>query len=250
MELVRKYFKQGLLLSIVLGAVFAFLGVYNTNAHPYFNRFVFWTATMVVGSFSTGLAVPWIFKRLLPNQHRIIQLLAVAIVISFPVTLVLAAFDHNYGLDWSAYIWLMQYRYVIVISAILIFSSYFVLKAQGVIDSQTPNDVPAQDQAAQFLQRLPKAFHQAELYAVSSEDHYLRVITSEGETLILMRLSDALRELEPIQGMQTHRSWWVAESAVVNSQRSKGKLTLELKSGESVPVSRSFDKAVRESLVI
>ena len=50
----------------------------------------------------------------------------------------------------------------------------------------------------------------AELYAIESEDHYLRVHTSAGQELILMRLADAVRELAGVEGLQTHRSWWVA----------------------------------------
>jgi len=33
------------------------------------------------------------------------------------------------------------------------------------------------------------------IYAVSAEDHYLRVHTSLGETMVLMRLADAVRQL-------------------------------------------------------
>jgi DNA-binding LytR/AlgR family response regulator len=241
MTLINKYFKHGLLLSVLLGALFAILGVYNTSSIPYFNRFVFWTATMVVGLFGTGLSVPFVFNKLLPDKPLFLQLTAVVLLISVPVTLVLAAFDHNYGIDWSVYIWLVQYRYVLIISAILIFGGYYVLKAQGLIESEKD------DVSNLFLKRLPLEFQHAELYAVSSEDHYLKAITSEGSTLILMRLSDAIKELENVQGMQTHRSWWVAKSAVLKTKRMNGKLLLELKSGEKVPVSRTFDKAVKDA---
>jgi DNA-binding LytR/AlgR family response regulator len=80
-----------------------------------------------------------------------------------------------------------------------------------------------------------------------SEDHYLRIFTDQGEELILMRLSDALLELELAKGMQTHRSWWVAHAAIADMRRTQGKLTLLLKSGLTVPVSRSFDKAVKDT---
>ena len=256
MELISKYFKQGLLLSLCLGALFAFLGVYNTHELPYFKRFVFWSTTMIVGLLSTGLWGRWVFEKLFPQQHLLIKLLAIAALISVPVTLVLAAFDHKYGLDWSAYIWLLQYRYVIVVSSIVIGGGYFVLKAQGVLDTEPPQpdsvEIAKNNEAAmavrQFLTRLPAELHDTQLFAVASEDHYLRVITDKGESLILMRLSDALRELEPVPGMQTHRSWWVGSDAIIDSERTKGKTILRIKSGESVPVSRTFDKTVKEQL--
>ena len=248
MALVRKYFLIGLLLSILLGGLFAFLGVYNTDAQPYFNRFVFWTSTMIVGLLSTGLITPLVFNRFLANRHISLQLSAIIVLISFPVTLVLAGFDHNYGSDWSAYHWFIQYRYVIVISAILIIGGYIVLRAYGFVDVTPEEMVNDGSPEAKFLKRLPLQYRQAKLTAITSEDHYLRVFTDQGETLILMRMSDALLELESASGMQTHRSWWVANSAIADAKRNQGKLTLVLKSGQSVPVSRSFDKAVSSQL--
>ena len=100
---------------------------------------------------------------------------------------------------------------------------------------------------SKFLKRLPEHYKSAEIYAVSSADHYLRVYTDLGEELILMRLMDALKELEQVPGMKTHRSWWVAFDGVAERQRNQGKQSLRLKSGVIVPVSRSFDKAVKEA---
>lgn len=255
MALIRKYFVHGLIVSILLGAIFSFLGAYGTTNLPYFKRFVFWTSTMVVGCFSTGLAFPWVVDRLMPLQHRFVQLFTITIIISVPVTLVLAGYDRNYAMDWSLENWLLQYVYVFVISFILVFGGYFILKAQGLIDPvgqvQTANESEqAADDVAtaiKLLQRLPDSYQGAELYAVSSEDHYLRVYTDMGEELILMRLSDALKELEQVPGMQTHRSWWVARNAVVGQERQNGKKILLLKSGAQVPVSRTYEKAVKEA---
>ena len=85
----------------------------------------------------------------------------------------------------------------------------------------------------------------AALYAVEAEDHYLRVHTDRGSDLILMRLSDAVSELEGIEGAQTHRSWWVAKDAVADVSRGDGRATLVLKDGAHAPVSRTFARALR-----
>ena len=42
------------------------------------------------------------------------------------------------------------------------------------------------------------------------EDHYVRVFTDAGESLILLRLSDAMAEVRDVPGLQIHRSHWVA----------------------------------------
>jgi DNA-binding LytR/AlgR family response regulator len=80
---------------------------------------------------------------------------------------------------------------------------------------------------------------------VEAEDHYLRLHTSLGQDLILMRLGDAVTELEGIEGARTHRSWWVARDAVSRVEREDGRVRLVLVDGASAPVSRAYIKALR-----
>jgi hypothetical protein len=96
-----------------------------------------------------------------------------------------------------------------------------------------------------FLSRLPAKLAGADLYAVEAEDHYLRLHTSLGQDLILMRLADAIAELEGLEGAQTHRSWWVARAAVVSAEKGDGRAVLTLKDGSEAPVSRGFARELR-----
>jgi hypothetical protein len=100
---------------------------------------------------------------------------------------------------------------------------------------------------AKFLSRLPAKLAGADLWAVEAQDHYLRLHTSRGRDLILMRLSDAVVELEGLEGARTHRSWWVARHAVASVERGDGRATLTLVDGAEVPVSRAFAKTLREA---
>ena len=97
-----------------------------------------------------------------------------------------------------------------------------------------------------FLDRLPLKLRGGELWAVEAEDHYLRLHTSKGQDLILMRLADAIAELKGIEGAQVHRSWWVARDAIAEAERGDGRATLTLKDGAQVPVSRTYAKLLRE----
>lgn len=85
------------------------------------------------------------------------------------------------------------------------------------------------------------------LLAVSAEDHYLRVHTDLGETLILRRFGDALADLAGLEGARVHRGWWVARSAVVRSERDGDRPVLLLTNGARVPVSRTYVAAAREA---
>ena len=60
-----------------------------------------------------------------------------------------------------------------------------------------------------------------------------------------MRLADAIREAEPVEGLQIHRSHWVAIAAVARAVRRDGKLFLELTNGLRLPVSRGAQPAVK-----
>ena len=77
------------------------------------------------------------------------------------------------------------------------------------------------------------------------QDHYIEVHTSRGMEMVLLRFRDALQEVEGVDGMQVHRSHWVARAAVDGVERRAGRVTLRLVNGTRVPVSRSFAPALR-----
>ena len=71
------------------------------------------------------------------------------------------------------------------------------------------------------------------------EDHYVRVHTEAGSELLHMPLKAALAALSDVEGLQTHRSWWVARGAVQEVVRSGRNLRLSLVNGMTVPVARA-----------
>lgn len=90
--------------------------------------------------------------------------------------------------------------------------------------------------ASPLMSQLPPGFGQP--LALRSEDHYARVIGAGGSQLLLMRLRDAIAALDGQEGMQTHRSWWVARSAISAVERDGRSVRLKLTTGEVAPVSR------------
>ena len=102
------------------------------------------------------------------------------------------------------------------------------------------------DTAIRFLKRIPSNIS-GELLCLSTEDHYLRIHTTRGDSLILFRLKDAIAELDGANGMQVHRSYWVSRGAVERFEKEGRKLALILGNGMRVPVSDSFTSAVREA---
>ena len=121
---------------------------------------------------------------------------------------------------------------------------------KDTLEQRNETPAPEANPIATFLERLPVKYRTAELHAISSEDHYLRVHTNLGEELILMRLADAVRELSGADGLQVHRSWWISKSGITDEKRVDGRSLLILPSGTEVPVSRSFRPKAKEAGLI
>lgn len=98
--------------------------------------------------------------------------------------------------------------------------------------------------AARLLGRLPPARRGA-LIRLEVNDHYVKVVTESGSENLLMRLADAISETEGVDGLQVHRSHWVARDAITGLARERGKCVLVLQDGSQVPVSRSHAPRVQ-----
>jgi hypothetical protein len=105
---------------------------------------------------------------------------------------------------------------------------------------------PAEPGRPRLLARLPGRLGE-EVIALQAEDHYVRVHTSLGSDLLLMRFADAVAEADGIEGLRVHRSWWVARSAVASAKAEGRRATLTLKTGLSVPVTRESVPEIRKA---
>lgn len=129
------------------------------------------------------------------------------------------------------------------------FALFFVLYARAerahapaaeekVAASDAPAPAPPMPgvAAAALHQRLEPGF--PPILALAAEDHYVRVIAAQRSALVLMRLAEAIALMPEGAGAQVHRSWWVAQNAVVGQRRAGRDLKLELAGGLCAPVSR------------
>lgn len=110
--------------------------------------------------------------------------------------------------------------------------------AAGRVGPETPA-------SSRLIERLPLHLR-GPLICLEMEDHYVRVHTSRGSALLLMRLGDAMREAAPTAGFQSHRSWWVAEHAVEAFERSGRTGRIRLANGLTAPVSQRYVRSVAE----
>jgi hypothetical protein len=214
-------------------------GALGTGEAPLWARLLFWLTVMNSGSLigmSVGTAVhTW--GRL--NRSPWVEGLAVATGIAAPLTLVvISARSLIFEMPMpslSGVAWMFFYVWIVSVAMTALDT---VVSARAVEPANVAARAPLADD--KFGERLPLHLRTAALMALEAEDHYLRVHTDAGDTLILLRLSDAIAEIGPESGAQTHRSWWVARAAVQSGVKRDGKGELTLSNGLKAPVSRSY----------
>lgn len=236
---------RGVVVAAVAGAFLAVSGAFVQGPAPLALRLAYWIPMMVAGGVWGHLCAAMIERWIDAERRPWLLAAALTAAISGPVTVAVWALTGPvFGEGFYPLALLPHFLLpVTVITAAMTVVSIFLDRARPVATHAAAPGAPP----ARFPDRLPPRLRGATLIAVQAEDHYLRVHTDRGSDLILMRLSDALAELEGLEGARTHRSWWVARDAVRDARRSDGRATLILDGGLEAPVSRRYARALREA---
>ena len=122
-----------------------------------------------------------------------------------------------------------------------------LLESEKALATIQDEQASAGDKALEeFMLALPVDKRGA-LLCLEMSDHYVKVYTDKGHHMVLMRFKDAMKALDTFPGIQTHRSWWVTIDAVVKVQKEQRKRNLVLSNELVVPVSRTFEDAVKQA---
>lgn len=252
--------RKGFIIATVAAPILALLGALGTDQIALLPRLAYWLILMETGALiglgvSTGLQA---WGRL--GRHPWAEGLAISIGIALPLTLVVIAMSGIFFQmptpGWAGFV--TMFGTVTLVCGVITAINYAVrrgdplpLPANMGQPSAPPEGAspapPAVASPPRLLERLPPPFRHGPVVALQAEDHYLRVHTPAGSTLILMRLSDAIAELDGADGAQIHRSWWVARSAVERVERGDGRATLHLADNVAVPVSRTHYRSLRDA---
>ena len=229
---------------IVLGVAGPF-GTYEALALP--PRLAYWLLVVIVTYFTADLIVG-VLKTVLFRERP-----------GIAVTILLGAVAGPFvaGLVWLMNLWILPSAAGIAYLPLLGYVTIMTATVAGVISYASGSLVAQQErgpampaepapQRPALLDRLPAAQRGRLLY-LSMQDHYVEVVTDKGSHLVLMRLADAIGETTGTEGMQVHRSHWVARDAVAGSIRDGARLTLRLVNGAELPVSRSKLADVRKA---
>lgn len=231
-----------------VGLFMAAIGAFDTEHTPLVPRYLYWLTVMLGGGIIAALIEPWLWRvpRLAaaPVLLAAVQVLAMTPPIALLVWLVGSL---GFGRAPDPGVLPVLAPGVLVVDVGVVILAVLVRRALRPLRS-APERVPASQQVAPppIREKLPPRLARAELIAVQAEDHYLRIHTSAGNQLILMRFADALEALQGSDGLQVHRSWWVARRAVDLARFSRGRGELALKGGLTAPVSRTFAPQLKQ----
>ena len=238
----RRQVARNLAVAGAAGVVLALTGAFGMHEAPLSTRLLYWVPVVTSGALWAQL---WsgIVERLIDLDER--PWLGTAVLTAVVTPPMTAYVWLVTGLVFNGRVYppaaLLEFvgpvgLVTAVVSVLNVFLGRKVVSTHATAGAAGP---------VRFLERLPAKLRGGRLIAVQAEDHYLRLHTDRGSDLILMRLSDALSELEGLEGAQTHRSWWVAKDAVRDVERGDGRATLTLDGGLTVPVSRRHARALR-----
>lgn len=225
---------------LLFGVFLAATSAFDSEEIPAVPRYLYWIAALVGGGVIAALIEPWIAARL-PGRPRLF-VLAQLVAMTPPITLWINLLP--------VCLWADSFRVerlywtlpsVVTVNVAVIGLAWVVRQAFKPKAPPAVGGAPPQAVRAKLSPRLARA----RLIAVEAEDHYLRIHTDVGSELVLMRLGDALEALAAADGFRTHRSWWVARTAVEIARWKGGRGELILSTGAVAPVSRTYAAALK-----
>lgn len=241
---------RGLL--VFLGAIclLTLLGPFGSyDALPPARRFFFWTAALTAVALPMHIAI----RALLDSPHlgrlpRLARVALGAMLAAIPGTGLVffvraVLWPESYMLDTIGTTWVQVSAIGFAIGCFHFLPVISVTEGPG---QETAAEAPRPG-ATRFQARLDPATG-TDIVSLTMQDHYVRVSTTTGTEMVLIRFADALSELGEIDGLRIHRSHWVAMRHVTTLGREDGKLKVQLDDGRSLPVSQTYAADLRKRL--
>ncbi len=259
---------QGLALSMGVGLFLGILGPYGSYQNPgLLDRVAYWIASIMAG---LGLyAGPLVLLRSACILHRGGALFWIGVIAG---TAFLSLFQTLITRDLALTIWpeiaphlpgwWIWYVQVLAIAlpgvlGVLLWRRYrdkrAEISAKGDVprpqepvtpEISQPESGAAQGEGLRIGTAYPRPEH---IHALQMEDHYIRCYVADGSRLVHGVFRDAVARQSGCDGLQVHRSWWVARHAVSRWEGTPRALRLHLSNGLEVPVARAQVARLREA---
>lgn len=240
------------------GAVMAALGPFGLYPVPFWTRLLFWIpAVAVVAGLIIG-AETVLRRHVGPDWPGPARWAAAIALAAAPATLLIQGLlALMIGTEVPFALATLGSRYGQILLVGLVLTGFMrVLRERRAAAASLPVDASIPTTAAAeaavepaitvFLRSTAPELAGAALLALEAEDHYLRIHTDRGRAMVLMPIGRATEMLAAVPGQRVHRSYWVADAAVDAVERSGASVTLRLRGGLAVPVSKRLLPVLRQ----
>lgn len=228
---------------VVIMAISGPFGTYDDISLPL--RFVFWTLALLAIAPIMELAIAWSLQaKALENLPKFLRPLAAVLTAAAPAAAAMLSinslFRPQHGM-WDAFpiTWLSIAVIGLTMGAIRYRHEIWGDETSDAMLSPESRPLPP------FFNRLPDDMGK-DLISISINEHYLDVVTGAGATIMRMRFSDAVNELDGFDGTRIHRSHWVAKAHAGPVVRRGSGYQMRLADGRVLPVSRSRLREARK----
>jgi DNA-binding LytR/AlgR family response regulator len=239
----KTYYVFLLLLWLAISVVASVAGPFGTYEFMQTgDRFFYWF-TVVAISIVVARFIRLNVERRMPEPRALAtDLVTLALIIPALTTVLMLVSPFMPGM------WTHEFPNPLVIAAYVAMVGVVVTLFRRAVHFTDEDAAPVV--VPRLSERLPED-RRGTILRLSSCDHMVEVASTRGTSTIRIRLVDAIREMEPVEGYCTHRSHWVARAAVASVEHcGGGKVALKLVNGDEVPVSRKYRPGLEEAGVI
>lgn len=226
---------------VLISALIAYSGPFGTySGYPLLQRTLYWSVVVAISIIGGVITRVIVQRRLRGHSYWISALLTsalMALVLAGPLTVFTAFMVSDTDQHIPGFAQMMFFVFIVAVGI----SAFRTLLSPVPEAGQEDQSPPADDdgEMPRLLARVDAALR-GDVIRLAVYDHYVSLVTPAGEAKLLMRFSDAIAELEGVDGLQVHRSHWVAVPAVVGADCTGGRVFLKMADGAQVPVSRNF----------
>lgn len=114
--------------------------------------------------------------------------------------------------------------------------------------AQSCHDGPADEAEESSIKTANMKISKSQILYISAGSHHVNFITKNETLKSRARMSDIVAQTKPDEGIQIHRSHWVARHGIMASSKKNGKLELKMKNSVILTVSRGRQAEVQSWL--
>lgn len=236
-SIMRSYLSRPLFWSILMVVTLICFasGPFGTFEHlPTGLRLIYWVIIVIAGGI-LGLIFGAILQINRWQSFQMIALTSICFAICMTIAVIIVSYAVLSPLDkYPGALSFVTLSFPT--SGILFFFIHYLVQNIGNLPAQ--NNISAS--RAPLFARLDTYRHAKKIYALIAQDHYVEVVTEQGSELCLIRLNDAIKEAIPQEGMQIHRSHWVALEAIETAHIKGTSPHVILTTGQELKISKTY----------